>query len=197
MLMGKALGFFRGIGQHPFAFLAQRQIDGRGYLFAHRRAPFNLLANRFDGGVRTQEAIGEGFVFPQQPEQEMLSLDVGASELAGFVPSKKYYAARFLSVSFKHTLSPEFARPDDASPLPPGADFNEAVVTKPAESPSKPIPSACRSPGARSDSRAQPIPDCAWPAPMSSRACGAAFRSGQSPCCLFDDPDCRLARRPE
>src|SRR5258708_39302187 len=49
-----------------------------------------------------QETIGQGLVFAQEPEKQMLSLDIRRPELAGFVACEKYDAPRFLRIAFKH-----------------------------------------------------------------------------------------------
>ena len=68
--------------------------------------PFNLLADRLDRGMRTQEAIGQRFVFAQQSQQQVLRLDVRRTELAGLVARKEDHAPCFLRVPFKHEPSP-------------------------------------------------------------------------------------------
>src|SRR5208283_2591456 len=74
--------------------------------------PFDLLANGFHGSVRTQESIGQGFIFAQQPQQQVLRLYVRRPELACFVARKKDYAPGFLRIAFKHNaLPPELFRP--------------------------------------------------------------------------------------
>jgi hypothetical protein len=49
--------------------------------------------------------MGEGFVLPQQTQQQVLGLNVRASELAGFKASKKDDAPRFISISLEHGSS--------------------------------------------------------------------------------------------
>ncbi len=98
----EALGFFRGIGENALAFVAQRKIDrGRNFL-ADGGVSFDLLANGFDRGVGPQETIGQGFVFAQESEKQMLRLDIGRPELAGFVACEKDDAPGFLRIAFKH-----------------------------------------------------------------------------------------------
>ena len=63
---------------------------------------FDLLADRFDGGVRAQEAVRQRLVLAQQSEQQVLGLDVRAAELAGLVPGEEDHPSRLLRVSFKH-----------------------------------------------------------------------------------------------
>src|SRR5271166_4010271 len=106
MFMGKAFRFFRRIRQHALAFVAQRKIDRGGNFLADGGVTFDLLADRLHRGVRAQEAIGQGLVFPQQSEQQVFGLNVGRTELASLVPRKKDDAPGFLRITFKHRTSP-------------------------------------------------------------------------------------------
>src|SRR5262249_30825016 len=98
----QSLSFFSAIGQHALAFMAERQVDARGNLLPDCGMSFNLLANRFHCGVRTEEAVGQPFVFPQQAKQEVLGFDVGTAELASLVPREEDYPPSLLRVSLKH-----------------------------------------------------------------------------------------------
>src|SRR5258708_1630921 len=60
--------------------------------------------------MRTQKPIGQGFIFAQKPQQQMLGLNIRRPELACFVAREKDYASGFLRVTFKHN-----ALPPDAS----------------------------------------------------------------------------------
>jgi len=82
--------------------MTQREIDRGRNLLADGGMPFDLLANRFHGGVRTQEPIGQRFVFTKQAQQQMLRFDIRTAELAGFVSGKEDNSARLLRVSLKH-----------------------------------------------------------------------------------------------
>src|SRR5882724_10088764 len=104
--MRQALGFFRSVGENALALVAQREIDRSRDLFADRGVTFDLLANRFDRGMRAQEAIGQGLVFAQKSQKQMLSLDVRRPELAGFVAREKDDAPGFLRIAFKHNALP-------------------------------------------------------------------------------------------
>src|SRR6266446_5234526 len=108
----KPLCLFRGIGQYTLAFIAQGKIHGSRNLFANRGVTFNLLANGLDRGVRAQESIGQGFVFAQKPQQQVLGLNIRGPELACFVARKENYAPGFLRVTFKHNALP----PDTSGP---------------------------------------------------------------------------------
>jgi hypothetical protein len=76
VLVREPLGFLRRVGKHALALVAERQVYRGRYLFPDGGVAFDLLADRFDRGMRTQEAIGQGLVFAQQAEQQVLSLDV-------------------------------------------------------------------------------------------------------------------------
>jgi hypothetical protein len=52
--------------------------------------------------MRTQELVRQGFVFTEQPQEQVLGLDVMGSELRGFVATKEDHATRFFGVSLKH-----------------------------------------------------------------------------------------------
>src|SRR5438093_862606 len=82
VLVAQPLGLFSAVSQYSLAFVAERQIDGRRYLFANRRVPLDLFPDRIDRGVRTQEPVRQLLVFPQQPQQQVLGFDVWASKLA-------------------------------------------------------------------------------------------------------------------
>src|SRR5271169_107890 len=103
----QALRFFSGIGQHALALIAQRKVDRRRDFLSNRGVTLDLLADRFNRGMRAQEPIGQGLIFAQEPQQQVLGLDVRRPELACFVARKKDYAPGFLRITFKHNaLSP-------------------------------------------------------------------------------------------
>src|SRR5882762_4267747 len=102
VLVRQSLGFLGRVGQDALAFVAQREVDRRGDLLPNGRVSFNLLANRFNRSMRAQEAVGQGFVFAQQSQQQMLGLYVRRAELAGFIAREKYYAPGFLRITFEH-----------------------------------------------------------------------------------------------
>ena len=62
----------------------------------------DLLADGFDRGMGPQETIGQGFVFAQESEKQVLRLDIRRPELAGFVACEKDDAPGFLRIAFKH-----------------------------------------------------------------------------------------------
>ena len=102
VLVVQALGFFRAIGQHALAFVAERQIDRGGNLLANGGVSFDLLADGFHRGVRTQETVRQRLVFAQQAEQQVFGFDVGTAELAGFIPREEDHPPRFLRITLKH-----------------------------------------------------------------------------------------------
>ena len=97
---------FGGIGQHALAFIAQRQIHRSRNLLPNRGVTLDLLADGFDRGVRAQKTIGQGLIFAQEPQQQVLGLDVRRPELACFVARKKNDASGFLRITFKHNALP-------------------------------------------------------------------------------------------
>ena len=76
VLVVQALRFFRAIGQHALALVAQRQIDRGRNLLPNRGVPFDLLADGFDRGMRAQEPVRQRLVFAQQSQQQVLRFDV-------------------------------------------------------------------------------------------------------------------------
>ena len=102
VLVIQPFSFFRAVRQHTFALVAQWQIHRSRNFFASRSMSFDLLPDRIHGRMRTQKAIGQLLIFPQQPEQKMLRLDVRAAKLARLVPREKYDSPGFFRVSLKH-----------------------------------------------------------------------------------------------
>src|SRR5258706_12039059 len=108
----------------------------------------------------------------------MLCLDVRGSILAGVVPRKKYYAACFLCVAFKHgsLVSPSVKK------------LRALVYPQPAE--------AIRAPIAARDLRAPPELCCALPGWRSACAHDVIAASTQIPRLHFARRDLRWVRRP-
>ncbi len=102
VLVIQPFGLFRAISQNALAFVAEGQIHGSGNLLADGGVPFDLLADRFHRGVRTQETVRQRLVFAQQAEQQVFGFDVGAAELAGLVAREKDHSSRLLRVSLEH-----------------------------------------------------------------------------------------------
>src|SRR5437879_10702631 len=118
VLVAEALRLFRRHIKDALALRAERHFDGRRDALANGDAGFDLFAYRLDRALLAQEAVGQRFVLAHQAEQQMLRLDVRAAILAGFVPRKKYDAARFLCVTFEHvsSLLPQGPRPQWPQP---------------------------------------------------------------------------------
>ena len=114
------LRFFGGVGQHALALVAQRKIHRGRDLFPNRGVTLNLLADGLNRGVRAQESIGQGFIFAQEPQQQVLGLNIRRPELACFVARKEDYAPGFLRITFKHNaLPPDASGREGACPLNP------------------------------------------------------------------------------
>jgi hypothetical protein len=102
MLVLEPLGFLGAIGDNAFALVAEREIDGGGDFFADGGVPFDLPADRFDGGVRSQKAHGQSLIFAQQAEEQMFGLDIKAAELAGFIAGEKDGSPGLFGVALEH-----------------------------------------------------------------------------------------------
>jgi hypothetical protein len=102
VLVIQPLSFLSPVRQYTLTLVAEWQIYRRGNLLPHGGVPLDLLPDRFHGGVRSQKAIGESLILAQQTEQQVLSLDIRAAELAGLVSSEKNDSSRFLGIPFKH-----------------------------------------------------------------------------------------------
>src|SRR5215472_8781191 len=106
VLVRKPLGFLSRVSQHALAFVGKRQVNRGRYLLADGGVPFNLLADRFHRGMRTQKPIGQRLVFAQQAKQQVLGLNVRTPELARLIPGEEYYATSFLGVALEHLGNP-------------------------------------------------------------------------------------------
>src|SRR5580658_7428196 len=106
MPVRESLRFLGGIGQHALALIAQGQVHRGRDFFPNRGVTLNLLADGLNRGVRAQESIGQGFVFAQEPQQQVLGLYIRRPELACFVARKKDDAPGFLRITFKHNALP-------------------------------------------------------------------------------------------
>ena len=62
----------------------------------------DLLANAFEITLLTEKAKCKGFVFAQEAKQEMLSLYVRSTELAGLTAGEKDNPAGLFCVTFEH-----------------------------------------------------------------------------------------------
>src|SRR5579862_5195706 len=102
VLMRQPLRFLRCVCQYALAFVAQRQINRRRNLFPDRGMTFNLLADGFNRGMRAQKSIGQGLVFAQKSQQQVLGLNIWRPKLAGFIAREKDNAPCFLRITFEH-----------------------------------------------------------------------------------------------
>src|SRR5579884_1286657 len=107
VLVRQPLGFFRGIGKHALALVAQRKIDGGRNLLANGSVTLDLFADGFDRGMRTQEAVGQSLVFAQESQEQVLGLYIRRTELAGFIPCKEYDAPCFFRITLEHNPFPQ------------------------------------------------------------------------------------------
>ncbi len=123
VLVVQALRFFGAIGEHALALMAERQVHGGGHFLSDRGVRFNLFADGLDGRVGAQEAVRQRLILPQQAQQQVLSFNIGASELAGLVSCKKNYSARLFGITFKHS----YRRPSTLSDVPIPADRADTV----------------------------------------------------------------------
>lgn len=101
MFVVEALGFFGGISEDALGFVAERQVHGSGTFLAGNGIPLDLKTNPVEGAGREKTPV-ETFVFAQQAKQEMLRLDVGATELRCFVAAEEDDAARLFCESLEH-----------------------------------------------------------------------------------------------
>ena len=104
VLVIQPLGFFRAVGQHALALMAQRQIHGSRNLFADGGVAFDLFADGLHRGVRAQKPVRERLVFAQQSQEQMFGFDIGTAELAGLVPREEDDPSRLLRISLKHRM---------------------------------------------------------------------------------------------
>ena len=107
VLVAEALGFFSGVGQDALALVGERKIDGSGDLLANGCVGLNLLAYGLNRGMRAQETVGEGLVFAQKSEQQVLGFDIGRTELAGLIAREEDNPPCLLRVAFEHDVLPD------------------------------------------------------------------------------------------
>src|SRR5438067_3485981 len=102
MLVLQPLRLLCRISQYTLAGVAEREVNsGREWLpLLHTRN--QLIANCFYGGMRSENAIIQSFVFTQQAKQQMLRLDKWRAKLAGFIAREKHNAPRLLCISLEH-----------------------------------------------------------------------------------------------
>src|ERR1700691_605305 len=96
------LRFFRGIGEHALALIAQWKIYRGRNLFSNGSVTLDLLADGLYRGVRAQESTSEGFIFGQEPQQQVLGLYIRRPDLACFVLREENPEHAFLRIALKH-----------------------------------------------------------------------------------------------
>src|SRR5215813_7751830 len=99
----EAFRFFSGVSQNSLRFVAQRQIDRGGDGLPRWRGGFDLLANAFEVALSGEKPKCQGFVFPQQAEQEMLSFNVRSTELARLIPCEEDDSTSLFCVALEHS----------------------------------------------------------------------------------------------
>src|SRR5438105_13516114 len=100
--MIQTLRLFGCVRQNPFALIRKRQVNRGRNLLTNSGSAFNLLPDAFDRGMISQETISQILIFADQSQQQVLGLDCGTTELAGFVTSEENDPAGSFSVSFEH-----------------------------------------------------------------------------------------------
>ena len=82
VVVQQPVGLFGRELQHALGFRAERNLDRGRDLLAEHRAPFDFLADGFQGQVRAREdAAGQPLALADQPEEQVLGLNGDAAEL--------------------------------------------------------------------------------------------------------------------
>src|ERR1700761_5873832 len=102
MLMRETLRFLSCVGQHPLAFVGQRQIDRSGNLLPNRSVTFNLFPDGFNRSMGAEKAICQRLILSQKAKQQVLSLNIWGTKLAGLIPCKEDDAPRLFCIPFEH-----------------------------------------------------------------------------------------------
>src|ERR1700679_1441260 len=105
VLMCQPLRFFRGIGEHALALVRQGKVDRRGNFLADGGVALNLFADRFDRRMGAEKLVGECLILAEKAKQQVLSLDVRRTKLAGLISGKENNAPRLFCIAFEH-ISP-------------------------------------------------------------------------------------------
>ena len=106
MLVLEPVGLLGGRIERSLALVGKGKVHGSGDLLANERAAFDFLSNAVDGGIGLwEEPVGQVLVFPDQPEQEVLGLDVRTAKLTRFVAREEYYAASLFRIFFEHRIA--------------------------------------------------------------------------------------------
>src|SRR5437762_13922074 len=83
--MIETLSFFGGVCKNALTFVRKRQVDRCRNFLTNRRSTFDFLANALNRRMISQETVGQILILADQTQQQVLSLNRGAAELAGFV----------------------------------------------------------------------------------------------------------------
>src|SRR5712691_4598900 len=106
VFMVEPLGLLGAIGEHPLALMAQREVDGSRHLFPQGGVGFDLVSERFHRRAGAEKAVGQRFILPQQPQQQMFGFNAWTAELAGLVTGEEDHPPRFFGITFKHDSCP-------------------------------------------------------------------------------------------
>ncbi len=88
MFVRQALRLFGGVaGTRLLSLLSGRSTEVG--TFSPRIVIFDLLPDRFNRSMSAKKAVAQRLVFAQQPEKQVLSLDIRRSELARLVAGKR------------------------------------------------------------------------------------------------------------
>ena len=107
VVVQQAIGLFGRELEHALRLGAERDLDRRRHLLAEDGAPFDLLANRFEGEVRPREdPARQPLALADQAEEQVLGFDRNAPELAGFIAREEEDAPRSFGVPLEHPAYP-------------------------------------------------------------------------------------------
>ena len=103
VVMEEAVRFFGGKLQDALGFGAEGNLDRGRDLLAKHRAPFDFLADAFQGKVRpSKNPAREPLSLTNEPEQEVLGLNRDTAKLGGLIAGEKEHAPRSFRVAFEH-----------------------------------------------------------------------------------------------
>ena len=103
VVVQQPVGFFGRELQDALGFRAERNLDRGRDLLAEHRAPFDFLADAFEGQVRAgEDPARQPLALANQPQQEVLGFDRDAAELTGLVAREEEHAPRSFRVAFEH-----------------------------------------------------------------------------------------------
>ena len=103
VVVEEAVRFFSGELQDALGFGAERNLDRGRDLLAKHRAPFDFLADAFQGKVRPgKNPAREPLALANEPEQQVLGLNRNTAKLGGLIAGEKEHAPRSFRVAFEH-----------------------------------------------------------------------------------------------